>query len=143
MIELKKELKGYGEVDDWIRFFNIKNEEDLKMIKTKNPGILEAMGTLKRMSMNNPLRLRYEAYLKRIRDEKAREDYVWDQGVAEGEARGEARGTIKGERLLAELMERLFSENRTEDAKLAARNEEARKRFYKEYGLDRKNISSE
>ena len=41
--------------------------------RTENPGILEAIRGLRRMSMNNPLRLRYEAYLKRVRDEKDRE----------------------------------------------------------------------
>lgn len=123
VIELNKELAGDGEVENWIRFFNAKTEEDLRMIKTKNPGIMEAIGELKRMSMSNPLRLMYEAYLKRVRDEKAREDYVWDQGVAEGEL------------LLAELMKRLLSDNRTEDARLAASDEEARQRFYKEYGI--------
>ena len=46
VIELKKELTGHGELEDWIRFFNVKREEDLKMIKTKNPGILEAIGEL-------------------------------------------------------------------------------------------------
>ena len=32
-------------------------------------------------------------------------------------------------------MNRLFADDRTEDAKLAARDEEARKRFYREYGM--------
>lgn len=32
-------------------------------------------------------------------------------------------------------MSRLFSDNRTEDAKLAASDEAARRRLYKEYGL--------
>lgn len=123
VIELNKELAGDGEVENWIRFLNAETEEDLRMIKTKNPGIMEAIEELKRMSMSNPLRLMYEAYLKRVRDEKAREDYVWDQGVAEGEL------------LLAELMKCLLSDNRTEDAKLAASDEEARQRFYKEYGI--------
>lgn len=50
-----------GEIDDWIRFFNVKTEEDLEMIRTKNLGILEAMRILRRMSMSNPLRL-YREY---------------------------------------------------------------------------------
>lgn len=123
VIELNKELTGQGEVEDWIRFFNVKTEVDLKMIKTKNPGIVEAIRELRQMSMSNPLRILYEAYLKKIRDEKAREDYVWDQGVVEGEL------------LFAELTKRLLSDNRLEDVKLATEDEEARKKFYKEYGL--------
>lgn len=77
VIELNKELIKQGEVEDWIRFFNARTEED----------------------------------------------YVWDQGVAEGEL------------LFAELMKHLLSDNRLEDAKLAADDEEARKIFYKEYGI--------
>lgn len=41
----------------------------------------------------------------------------------------------EGETLFAELISRLFADNRTEDAKLAAEDEEARKRFYREYGM--------
>lgn len=135
IIELKKELTGEGEVDDWIQFFNAETEEDLKMIKasTENPGILEAIRVLRRMSMSNPLRLRYEAYLKRVRDEKAREGYVWDQG----EAKGRETGEIEGEKLMAALTECLLADNRVEDARLAARDEKARERFYREYGIER------
>lgn len=56
------------------------------MIGTKNPGIQEAIRELKRMSMDNLLRLRYEAHLKRMRDEQARETYMRNQGKAEGKA---------------------------------------------------------
>lgn len=56
------------------------------MIQTKNPGIQEAICELRRMNLRNPLRLRYEAYLKRRRDEKAREAYVRDEGIQEGKA---------------------------------------------------------
>lgn len=83
---MNKNLSGQGEIDDWIRFFNAQTEEDLKMIGTKNPGIQEAIRELKRMSMDNLLRLRYEAHLKRMRDERARETYMRNQGKAEGKA---------------------------------------------------------
>lgn len=57
---------------------------------------------------------------------KAFDDY-FDDGVQMGVERGES--------LLASLMSRLFSDNRTEDAKLAASDEAARRRLYREYGL--------
>lgn len=41
----------------------------------------------------------------------------------------------EGEALLAALISHLFADNRAEDAKLAAEDEEARKRFYREYGM--------
>ena len=91
--------------------------------------------------MSNPLRLRYEAYLKRVRDEKAREGYVWDQGEAKGREtgriEGKAEGKIEGEKLMAALTERLLADNRVEDVRLAARDENARERFYREYGIER------
>lgn len=44
-------------------------------------------------------------------------------------------GMQEGEGLLARLMSLLFKDNRLEDARLAAEDEEARKRFYREYGM--------
>ena len=87
VLELGKPLTGKEKADEWIQFFNVKTEEDLKMIKakTKNPGILEAIGELRRLSLDSPMKRRYDAYLKRKRDEKAREAYVWEEGEARGE----------------------------------------------------------
>lgn len=152
VIELKKELTGRGEVEDWIRFFNVENEEDLNMIKTKNPGILEAIQELRRMSMNNPIRLIYEAYQKKVRDEMAREDYVreeamtkgmeegrkkgMEEGRAKGMAEGKIEGKIEGEQLLAELVKRLLADKRFDDIKLVSEDERTRQRLYKEYGLE-------
>ena len=100
VIELKKELTGDSEIENWIRFFNVTSEEDLKMIKTINPGILEAIRILHRMNMRNPLRLRYESYLKETRDTIAREDYIRNvaaaEAAAEGLAKGKAEGLAKG-----------------------------------------------
>ena len=69
---------------------------------------------------------------------------MWDQGKAEGRVEGraegkeegKAEGKAEGELLLAELMNHLLSDNRMEDAKLAASDEVARQRFYKEYGIE-------
>lgn len=44
-------------------------------------------------------------------------------------------GIKEGETLLAALISRLLADNRAEDLKLAAEDEEARKRFYREYGM--------
>ncbi|MCI8887402.1 MAG: hypothetical protein HFG70_04870 [Hungatella sp.] len=60
------------------------------MIKTKNPGILQAIGLLRRLSLSNPLRLRYEAYLKQVRDERAWKAHVWKEAMSEGIAQGNA-----------------------------------------------------
>lgn len=102
ILELNKKLAGQGEIDPWIQFFNAETEEDLKMIKTNNPGIQEAIRELKRMSMSNPIRLRYEAYLKRTRDEQARELYVRNRAQAEGREKGLAEGRTES---ILELLE--------------------------------------
>lgn len=49
--------------------------------------------------------------------------------------KGIKQGIEQGQNMLAELIERLFADNRIEDARLAATDESARRRFYKEYGL--------
>lgn len=49
--------------------------------------------------------------------------------------KGISQGISQGESLLASLMERLFADGRTADASKAAVDEEARREFYREYGL--------
>ena len=61
------------------------------------------------------------------------------QGIREGRSQGiregRKQGIETGENLLANLMSCLFADNRIVDANLAANDEKARKRFYREYGL--------
>ena len=98
VLELGKPLTGKEKADEWIQFFNVETEEDLRMIKakTKNPGILEAIRELRRLSLDSPMKWRYDAYLKRKRDEKAREAYVWEEGEAKGREEGKAEGRAEG-----------------------------------------------
>lgn len=115
VIELKKTLTGEGEVDDWIRFFNVKTEEDLKMIKTKNPGILEAIRILRRMSLSNPLRFWYEEHLKEVRDRRAIEAYMREEAEEKGRAAGIEKGRAEGiEKGRAEGIEKGRAEGREE-----------------------------
>lgn len=69
------------------------------------------------------------------------------QGIAKGEAqgivKGEAQGIIKGESRLASLLEKLYSLGREEDARLAVRDEKARKEMYEEFGTMRVNGCTE
>ncbi|MDE6166906.1 MAG: Rpn family recombination-promoting nuclease/putative transposase [Acetatifactor sp.] len=71
IIELGKELKGGTALDDWIRLINAKTKEELNMIRTMNPGILEAIEEVKAMSLRKGLRALYEAHLKEMRDRMA------------------------------------------------------------------------
>ena len=62
------------------------------MIMTKNAGILEAMEILKSMSLRKTFRYLHEQRLKAIRDRKAEDDFVRNQGKAEGKVEGVTEG---------------------------------------------------
>ena len=70
--------------------------EDFNMIKTKNPGILKAMEKVRNFSLNPHLRLRYEAYLKDRRDQRAIEAYIRDEGMEQGRILGIEQGRVQG-----------------------------------------------
>ncbi|MCM1193116.1 MAG: hypothetical protein NC123_02355, partial [Butyrivibrio sp.] len=66
------------------------------MIKTENPGILEAVKEVKAMSLRKNLRALYEGHMREIRDRYARDDYVRAEGIAEGKAAGILEGKAEG-----------------------------------------------
>lgn len=126
ILELGKKLSGAGAVDDWIRLFNARGEEDLEMIKAKNAGITEAVEALRRMSLRRPLRYLFEQHLKAVRDRRAEDEYVWDQGMAEGIRRSilqllEGHGDVP-----TDIAERIAAENEIDTLsrwfKIAARS---------------------
>lgn len=96
IIELRKPLSGKDPVDDWIRLFNAEKEEELEMLKNKNPGMNEAIGAVKTMSLSRTLRYLYEQKLKEKRDRRAEDEYVWDDGRKAGLAEGMEKGIEKG-----------------------------------------------
>lgn len=96
-IELRKKVTGDGDVENWIRFFNAESEADLRMIETGNAGILEAIRELKRMSLGERIRARYEAHLKAVRDYNAAMDYARDSGMEAGRLKGRLEGKLEGE----------------------------------------------
>ena len=57
------------------------------------------------------------------------------QGISQGITQGISQGITQGESRFASLMEKLFADDRMEDAKLAAADDKARKLFYQEYGI--------
>ncbi len=92
ILELRKTLKGDSRVDDWIRLFNVKTEEDLDMIKTKNTGIERAKYMMREMSLSESLREMVEYYRKKRMDRRAEDAYVYDQGKQEGRQEGRQEG---------------------------------------------------
>ncbi len=129
VIELGKPLKGTDKVDDWIRLFNAKTEEELDMLKaqTKNRGVIEAIKEVRIMNLGRMLRMMYEARQKAARDRYAEDYYVREQGREQGIEQGEERAS----RLYIRLME----DGRYEDLKKAAENKAYRERMYKEYKI--------
>lgn len=112
-----------------IRFIN-NNRDYFSSVTAETYNVIRVMFDLKKV-----LEYKDDADEKECCDMcKAFDDY-FDEGVQLGVEQGIEQGIEKGESLLASLMSRLFLDNRTEDAKLAARDEAARRRFYREYGL--------
>ena len=118
LIELNKVLTGQT-IDEWIRFFNAKTQEDLDMLKsqTKSAGILEAIKEIEHMSLTRYARMRYDEHLKKIMDRKAQDAYVYDQGHQVGRKEGREEGREEGRqeerRSMVELISRM---NAGEDA---------------------------
>lgn len=110
IIELRKTVSGRDSLDDWIRFFNAQSEEDLDMIQTKNAGINMAIGEVKKMSMSERMRARYEAHMKEVRDRNAREHYVKEVGRKEGKTEGKAEGRVEGR---AQLIANMLANGKT------------------------------
>ena len=106
IIELGKGLRG-ERLDDWIRLFQAKSEEELEMLTTKNKGLAEAAEVMKRMSLGRTLRYYYEAHLKAVRDRYGEDAYVRDQGRAEGIALGRAEAVLQLLKNLGEVPETL------------------------------------
>ncbi|RKJ21361.1 Rpn family recombination-promoting nuclease/putative transposase [bacterium D16-50] len=123
IVELKKKTDGDGRMDDWIRFFNADTQEDLHMIKTKNPGVQEAINEVEVMSLGKTLRWLYESRLKAIRDQNARDDYVRDEGIIIGETKGKAEG--KACALIAQVRCKRNKEVSVEDAAEMLEQEES------------------
>lgn len=151
IIELKKKLKGNDSLDDWIRFFNAESKEDLDMIRSKNIGINTAIGEVKRMSLSERMRARYEAHLKEVRDRNAIEEYVRqeaieqglkqgieqgiEQGIQQGIEQGIQQGIQQGEDRISQLARLLAEQNRMDDIVRAAEDKEYREKLYQEFGV--------
>lgn len=111
IIELNKELTG-DKLDDWIRFFQVKNMGELNKLQSRNAGVMEAVEEVKRMNLIRSIRLWYEARLMYQRDQWAIEDAIredsWNAGHAEGHAAGHAEGDLyRSQQGILDLLEEL------------------------------------
>lgn len=137
VIELNKPLNGTSRMDDWIRLFNVRTEEELEMLEasTKNVGIIEAIKEVRIMSLGKTLRALHEAKLKEIRDKNAREDYVRSEGIRQGLELGLEQGTHEGEDRVNRLYRALITDQRYDDMEKAINDKTFREQLYREYGM--------
>lgn len=84
IIELQKQFQEENPVNDWIRLFNAREDEDLAMIKRQNLGIEEAVKVVKQMSLRKRIKWEFEQRQKDWRDRHAQDEYVKEQGRQEG-----------------------------------------------------------
>lgn len=103
IIELNKKLMG-DRLDDWIRLINVKNMEELEMIKSKNPGIIMAIERLKHMNMSKWMKAWYDMRLKEWRDQKAYEETAMEIGKEKGLAEGDL---MRSKQCILDLLEEL------------------------------------
>lgn len=99
-IELGKPLSGEDALDDWIRLFNAKSEEDLAMIERKSIGIMEAIEALRELSLGRKFRYIFEMRQKAKRDRQAEDEFVRDECIAIGRVQGKAEDILE---LLADI----------------------------------------
>jgi predicted transposase/invertase (TIGR01784 family) len=66
------------------------------MLAERSPEIGKVVGLLKELSMDEQVRMMYEAREKARRDHEARIRFAENEGLARGEARGLVKGEIKG-----------------------------------------------
>lgn len=137
VIELNKPLSGTSRMDDWIRLFNIRTEEELKMLEasTKNVGIIEAIKEVRIMSLGKTLRALHEAKQKEIRDKNAREDYVRGEGIRQGLEQGLSQGLNEGEDRVNCLYRALITDQRYDDMEKAIDDKTFREQLYREYEM--------
>ncbi|MDE6673601.1 MAG: Rpn family recombination-promoting nuclease/putative transposase, partial [Acetatifactor sp.] len=103
VIELNKELTG-DRLDDWIRLFRVESIEELKMLQSKNPGVVEAVKEVMTMNLGRRLRALYEEHMRIKRDRL----YLRNIAIAEGRAAGLAEGELRRSRqAILELLEDL------------------------------------
>lgn len=106
VIELNKELTG-DRLDDWIRLFRVENREELDMIRSDNPGIIEALKEVMTMNLGRRLRALYEEHMRIKRDRIYLRNIAINEGkaigksigIAEGLEQGRVQGLIQGENI--------------------------------------------
>lgn len=81
--ELNKQLIEGNPLNEWIQFLNVKNGDELDMIKTNNAGILSAIESLKEFNFFSEFRALQDAKFKQQCDLRTSLDYAHSRGKSE------------------------------------------------------------
>ncbi len=94
----KKESLGYTGIDAWIRFFNVKSEEELTMLErtTVNEPIKKAVVTLRKLSDDEIICEKIRREEKRRHDEASMLKTAKIEGREEGREEGRKQGREEG-----------------------------------------------
>ena len=107
VIELGKELAG-DRLDDWIRLFRVESMEELGMIQSMNPGVMEAVREVTEMNMGRRLKALYEEHMRIKRDRLYLRNAAIQEGRQVGIQEGERLGDLNRRRQdILELLEDL------------------------------------
>jgi len=77
---------------NWLRMFTARTEEELTMVAKTSPEIAEAVGVIMELSEDERTRLLAEAREKYRRDEEARKEYAYQEGLQAGQKAGLREG---------------------------------------------------
>ena len=105
------------------------------MLKTKNPGLLEAIKELKQLNITGILREMHEARLKEIRDRKSMIAYERAEARTEGRAEGLAEGLAEGQQRINQLLQLLIRDARTDEIERMIADPQYQDQLLEEYGL--------
>lgn len=134
-IELRKELAGESALNDWVRLFNARTEEELDMIKTSNIGINRAIQALKEFSLSRRLREDLETRRRFKWDREVMDEYAREQGMEEGLAKGIGQGKTQGQERVNHLILLLSQHNRMDDIVKAAQDTKYQEKLFQEFKI--------
>ena len=98
IVELTKTENNNKKLDEWIKFLNLKNKEEMEMLKdnTTNTDVKEAIDIVKLMTLDEKSRYEYINRTMEIKDYYTLKDEAMREGIEEGKQEGIEIGKQEG-----------------------------------------------
>jgi len=98
IVELTKTEKNNEKLNEWIKFLNLKSEEEMKMLSenTTNNDVKEAIDIVKLMTLDEKSRYEYINRVMEIKDYYTLKDEAMQDGIEEGKKEGIEKGRKEG-----------------------------------------------